>query len=258
MGVPQHRPGSASTTPKAGSAANRSLFGGGAKEQAAAAAAARRLGVVGANGTGGGLEGEPSLLAGGEYVVSKAAQGVVTLMREALAEACQSGGLLGVWLGVGGLSDAPGGRWGLCVLAGCGRPEWLATVSTACRPHVCLAADAPAPGHTLAPAPPCACRQCRAGAGHVWCGGGRGCVAGGAAPCRRGRWRRGRAAAALSCSPAAQRPPPCISGEPWGCSVCLWVHVCGCDRARGSHAATATTGCMCRLVRAGGAGGSTG
>lgn len=55
-------------------AASRSLFGGGPSASA-----------------GSGLEGEPSPLASGEYLVSNAAAGVVTLMREALAEACRSG-----------------------------------------------------------------------------------------------------------------------------------------------------------------------
>eukprot|EP00887_Chlorella_sp_A99_P003530 scaffold7.g3530.t1 len=79
VGVPQ--PGSRGT-PKAGGAASRSLFGvgvGGPARQGSGAAA------------NGGLEAEPPLLAGGEYVVTKAAQGAVALMREALSEACRSG-----------------------------------------------------------------------------------------------------------------------------------------------------------------------
>ncbi|KAL4425306.1 hypothetical protein ABPG75_009322 [Micractinium tetrahymenae] len=64
--------------------ATRPLSGGAAAQQQA-----QRAASSGSNGAG--LEEEDPLLACGEYAISKAAQGAVALMREALAEAVRSG-----------------------------------------------------------------------------------------------------------------------------------------------------------------------
>lgn len=83
VGVPRRpRPGDAPT-------ASRALFG-----QPPPGQAGSRGGTPTGSSQGGafsGLEDEDPLLAGGEYAISRAAEGAVALMREALAEAVRSG-----------------------------------------------------------------------------------------------------------------------------------------------------------------------